>query len=857
MKRILLLSAFFISALSFSQVTILTTDTTWSGDVTLDGKVVVEANATLTIQPGTVIKAVYKADPVDASALVIAKGGNIIANGTADAPIIFTAAADPLTAADVAQGTFFDTNGGTALLNQGGLWGGVIILGTNQIGAGANNTANIEGIASGQTWTNYGGTDTNDNSGSMKYVSIRHGGATIANGDEINGLTLGGVGNGTVLDNIEIISNTDDGIELFGGNVNVTNLLVYNQTDDAIDIDQAYSGTITNALVVMGVNGDNVFEIDGTESTSNPVYNASYTINRVTAIGNANAAQEDTYGHWKADATGANNNIVYTGFKTGSNIEGIDPDTFNNGLTFSNVDFITTDNLATINDAKDAVSAAFTSNEAEILSTAIAGSGANTCAFSGWTGYASLNNSLCSATNVGNGTVTFINQDTTWSGDVNINGKIVVTANNTLTIEPGTVIKAAFKADPVDATALVIAKDGNIIADGTQALPIIFTSEYDALTASDVSGGKYVADNHDLTLGGLWGGVIVLGNNQIGAGANNTANIEGIASGQSWTEYGGSATNDNSGILDHVSIRHGGATIANGDEINGLTLGGVGKGTMITNIEIVSNTDDGIELFGGNVNVDKILVYNQTDDAIDIDQAYSGTITNAYVAMGVNGDNVFEIDGTESTSNPVYNASYTIDGVTAVGNANAAQEDTYGHWKADAIGSNNNILYKGFKAGSNIEGIDPDTYNNGLTFSNVYFVTSDNLATINDAKDAVSAGFSSTEASIIASHTAGLGSTEDHFYLWTAYFAGGIGTASVEENTVQDTFTIYPNPFNNVLNVSSNNNVDKLRVYNTLGQLVRENKNSNSINVSGLTRGIYLLEVISGSSREVRKVIKR
>ncbi|PIV97655.1 MAG: hypothetical protein COW43_02070, partial [Flavobacteriaceae bacterium CG17_big_fil_post_rev_8_21_14_2_50_31_13] len=193
----------------------------------------------------------------------------------------------------------------------------------------------------------------------------------------------------------------------------------------------------------------------------------------------------------------------------------------------------------------------------------------------------------------------------------------------------------------------------------------------DPLTAANVAAGVYVAPNHDLDLNGLWGGVIVLGNNVIGAGANNTANIEGIAAGQTWTNYGGALTDDNSGSLKYISIRHGGATIANGSEINGLTLAGVGNKTIVENIEIISNDDDGIEIFGGNVNVNNLLVYNQTDDAIDLDQAYSGTITNAYVAMGVGSDTVFEIDGTESTSTPRVTGSYTIDGVTAIGNANA------------------------------------------------------------------------------------------------------------------------------------------------------------------------------------------
>jgi len=712
------------------------------------------------------------------------------------------------------------------------------------IGAGANNTANIEGIAAGQTWTNYGGTLTDDNSGSLKYISIRHGGATIANGSEINGLTLGGVGNKTIVENIEIISNDDDGIEIFGGNVNVNNLLIYNQTDDAIDLDQAYSGTITNAYVAMGVGSDTVFEIDGTESTSTPRVTGSYTIDGVTAIGNANATRLTTYGDWKADAMGANKNIVFKGFKVGSKVKGIDADTFgNNTLTFSNLDFVTTDALSTI-------STQLTSTHAEILSAQATGTGANTCVFSGWTAYATKDANLCSSTNVGNGTVTFITTNTTWSGDVNINGKVVVDNNATLTIQPGTVIKAAFKADPVDASALIIAKGAKIIANGTAALPIIFTAAADPLTAANVASGVYVAQNHDLDLNGLWGGVIVLGNNVIGAGANNTANIEGIAAGQTWTNYGGTLTDDNSGSLKYISIRHGGATIANGSEINGLTLGGVGNKTIVENIEIISNDDDGIEIFGGNVNVNNLLIYNQTDDAIDLDQAYSGTITNAYVAMGVGSDTVFEIDGTESTSTPRVTGSYTIDGVTAIGNANATRLTTYGDWKADAMGANKNIVFKGFKVGSKVKGIDADTFgNNTLTFSNLDFVTTDALSTI-------STQLTSTHAEILSAQATGTGSTEDHFYTWTAYFSGGKGTLSVEENSVKTPFSVYPNPFNNDLNVSSQIKVESLRLYNISGQLVKQVKNSNSMNVSELAKGIYILEVTADATREIRKVIK-
>jgi len=103
----------------------------------------------------------------------------------------------------------------------------------------------------------------------MNYISIRHGGALIGAGNEINGLTLGGVGTGTVISNIEVVANLDDGIEFFGGTVNVTNVLIGYQGDDGLDIDMNYSGTVENFIVVNGSLSDEAMEIDGPEGSTN------------------------------------------------------------------------------------------------------------------------------------------------------------------------------------------------------------------------------------------------------------------------------------------------------------------------------------------------------------------------------------------------------------------------------------------------------------------------------------------------------------------------------------------------------------------------------------------------------------
>jgi hypothetical protein len=239
----------------------VTENTTWNtGEVyELAGKVVVESGATLTIEAGTIIKGRTGSGSL-ASALVVAKGGKLMADGTENDPIIFTSVLD-----NIVSGQLSGTN--LTEVDQG-KWGGLIILGNAPISAEeGDDFAQIEGIPADDTYGAYGGNNAADNSGVIRYVSIRHGGALIGEGNEINGLTLGGVGTGTVIDHVEIVSNVDDGIEFFGGTVNVNNLLVAFQGDDGVDIDQNYSGTVDNFLVIHGNETDEALEIDGPEGS--------------------------------------------------------------------------------------------------------------------------------------------------------------------------------------------------------------------------------------------------------------------------------------------------------------------------------------------------------------------------------------------------------------------------------------------------------------------------------------------------------------------------------------------------------------------------------------------------------------
>jgi len=204
----------------------------------LDGLVIVEDGAQLRIDAGTVIKA-KEGTGTDASALVIARGGKIYAEGTSAQPIIFTSVQDNISSADLL--TYEDR----------GLWGGIVILGharTNNPGDRQGDYKEIEGVdqllADGDTRAEYGGDDDADNSGVIRYASIRHTGINIGeeSGNEIQGLTLGGVGSGTILEYIEVYASGDDGVEFFGGSVNLKYFVSVFNSDDAVDWDQGWRG---------------------------------------------------------------------------------------------------------------------------------------------------------------------------------------------------------------------------------------------------------------------------------------------------------------------------------------------------------------------------------------------------------------------------------------------------------------------------------------------------------------------------------------------------------------------------------------------------------------------------------------
>jgi hypothetical protein len=202
-------------------------NTTWSVGQTIliTTPIFVKNNSVLTIQPGVVIRGQKNTT----ASLIITKGSQLIANGTPTAPIVFTT--------DQAVG-----------LRGVGDWGGIILLG-NAINNNSGGIGNIEGLPISAD-TEHGGTNDNDNSGSMQFVRIEYCGVVYQPNQEINGLTLGSVGRSTILDNIQVSYCNDDAFEWFAGTVNAKHLVSYRNVDDDFDTDNGFSGSVQFCLAV-------------------------------------------------------------------------------------------------------------------------------------------------------------------------------------------------------------------------------------------------------------------------------------------------------------------------------------------------------------------------------------------------------------------------------------------------------------------------------------------------------------------------------------------------------------------------------------------------------------------------------
>jgi len=264
---------------------------------TLKGVVSVAAGKTVTIEPGTLIVG----DKASLGTLVVQRGGKLIAEGTAAEPIVFTSA--------LPEGE-----------REAGDWGGVVLLGKAPINE-AGGEAEVEGFTNPQL---YGGDDPADNSGSLKYVRIEFGGIEIAPDNEINGLTLAGVGSGTKVDFVQVSNSLDDCFEFFGGTVNASHLVCYRNGDDGFDFDSGYVGSLQFLFLQQDPSGSddsNGLECDNDsdEPTVTPVTNPK--ISNITLCGQNGDQPKQQYGFlFRRGFHATVTNALVVGFEAGVDI---------------------------------------------------------------------------------------------------------------------------------------------------------------------------------------------------------------------------------------------------------------------------------------------------------------------------------------------------------------------------------------------------------------------------------------------------------------------------------------------------------------------------------------------------------
>lgn len=418
----------------------ITEDTTLDSSTTynLTGVLSVEEGSKLTIPAGTTINTGTGTDVY----LVVQKGAQIDIQGTASSPVKM---------------------GPTG----SGEWGGVLLLGDAETTAGSNATAEVGGLI-------YGGTNNEDNSGSIKYLIIEQSGAQINSDSQYNGLTLYAVGSGTTIDNIAILNGTDDGIEFFGGTVNASNVYVENLEDDAIDWTEGWNGTLTNTYVLHTLDGfSTALEADGVNN--NP------TIVNFTAISQAGG---------KALQFKANSGATITGLSLSGYDTALD---FADNGALSNVQI--ENELGTLEDAD--------------LENTYTGPATVNIADFAWVTNAGSDNLL-------NGSITS-NVTLDASITYNLQGILSIENGASLTIPAGTTIETGIGTD----VYIAVQKGGQIFIEGTESNPVTM-----APTTEGTWGGLLLLGDATTTAGtnatAEVGGLIYGGEND----TDNSGSIE-------------------------------------------------------------------------------------------------------------------------------------------------------------------------------------------------------------------------------------------------------------------------------------------------------------------------------------------
>ncbi len=273
-----------------------------------------------------------------------------------------------------------------------------------------------------------------------------------------------------------------------------------------------------------------------------------------------------------------------------------------------------------------------------------------------------------------------LDADTTYD----LTSALIVEEGFTLTMNPGTVVRATPGAD----VYIAVKQGGKINAEGTSTNPVVLTSSNTTPNAGD------------------WGGLILLGrapiNSVAGGDATSTSEIGGLP-------YGGSISDDDSGVLRYLRVEYSGGAADASSENNGFSFYGVGNGTTVAYIQAFEGKDDGVEFFGGTVNASFVAVSGAQDDSVDWTEGYTGTLNNVYILHGIEHDKGIEADGFNSdignNSNPLYFSKPTVSNVTIIGRGSTASSTPEAiRLRVGTQGIFTNILLQGFDEGFDLDG---------------------------------------------------------------------------------------------------------------------------------------------------------
>lgn len=391
-----------------------------------------------------------------------------------------------------------------------------------------------------------------------------------------------------------------NGLTLYavGSGTTIKNVAIINGTDDGVEF---FGGTVSATNMYLENNEDDA--VDWTEGWNGTLTNA-YVTNTIADFSTA------------IEADGVNNNPTLVNFTAISSTGGTaiqiknDSGATINGLTLTG--------FGTSFDFRDSAPASnlqIDSADADTATDAVFSTSSTNASLFAWvTDAATVSETALPAT---------ISSDLTLNASVEytVSGPVLVSNGAKLTIPAGTKIVS----ESGTANYVAVLKGASIDIQGTMSAPVVMESKD----------------------GQAWGGLLICGDATTTEGVDAIAEVGGLV-------YGGNNNADNSGTINYLILKNTGAQINADSQFNGLTLYAVGNGTTITNVAVIGGSDDGVEFFGGTVNVTNFYAENLEDDSVDWTEGWNGTLSNVYVSLTINNfSTAIEADGVNN--NPTLN----------------------------------------------------------------------------------------------------------------------------------------------------------------------------------------------------------